>query len=148
NFCIFPFDGGAGDAEFGTVRGMTMGSDGLLYVSDTESIRQVAFDPLDVITYAGGFVSGSADGVGTLAEFFEPRDLAAGIGEIYVADTGNNAIRHIDLGTAEVMTESLVAPISQPQSVEVIGSTLLVNEIGAPVIYAADRTQSPLDLQI
>ena len=45
---------------------------------------------------------GSADGVGSEAEFREPGGISVVAGHIYVADTYNHAIRDAALDTLEV----------------------------------------------
>jgi sugar lactone lactonase YvrE len=50
----------------------------------------------DLTVFAGGTDDGLVDGTGTAAQFFSPGGLALGInGNLYVADTDNNAIRKI-----------------------------------------------------
>lgn len=90
-------DGDAKHARFSDPFGVAMAPDGSIYVADgglTPRIRRVATDG-SVSTYAGG-VHGYAEGRGAAARFGMPSGLAVdGAGVIYVADTGNNAIRRI-----------------------------------------------------
>lgn len=58
----------------------------------------VKFNPAGVMTILAGAVysSGSADGVGAAARFYNPRSVALdGAGNVFVADNGNHAIRKI-----------------------------------------------------
>ncbi|SHN10595.1 gliding motility-associated C-terminal domain-containing protein [Mucilaginibacter sp. OK098] len=79
--------------------GVVTDNAGNLYVSDANLnlIRKVTPDGT-VTTLAGGGngVPGNADGIGTLARFNNPGQLAIdAAGNIYVADSGNNLIRKI-----------------------------------------------------
>ncbi len=64
------------------------------------AIRKIALADGAVSTLAGkGIVSGSADGTGTAATFFQPSGLGVdAAGNVYVADTGNFTIRQIAPG--------------------------------------------------
>jgi len=89
-----------------------LADDGLghLFVSDGDAVRRVdegsgAVTTVAGIAYdvsqAGGFV----DGPGPVARFSEPSGLACDAGGmVYVADSGNSAIRTIDAATGEVAT--------------------------------------------
>lgn len=87
--------------------GVVTDNAGNLYVSDANLnlIRKVTPDGT-VTTFAGGGngVPGSVDGIGTLARFNNPGQLAIdAAGNIYVADTDNHLIRKIT-PDAEVTT--------------------------------------------
>eukprot|EP00966_Prymnesium_polylepis_P288184 6656277-Prymnesium_polylepis.1 len=50
----------------------------------------------NVKTFAGNGFFGMRDGQGMEAQFYRPGAVAVGnLGDVFVADTGNNAIRHI-----------------------------------------------------
>jgi sugar lactone lactonase YvrE len=103
-FCGIPSVSGANDAQcvgatFKNPEGVATDTVGNLYVADTgnNSIRLIA--PVQpgyfASTYAGGS-PGSANGVGTAAQFRSPTGIAVDSARnIYVADTGNNTIRKI-----------------------------------------------------
>lgn len=90
-------DGAAAQARFDEPWGLVRGPDGSLYVADggeANRIRRIAPDG-GVHPFAGS-VEGFADGRGAAAAFHTPSALAVdAAGNLYVADTGNHAIRRI-----------------------------------------------------
>lgn len=52
----------------------------------------------------GSEISGFTDGAASESRFYSPQGLAFGGSGLFVADTGNHAIRYIDLSTDQVMT--------------------------------------------
>lgn len=90
-------EGVAPDARFADPYGIARAADGTLYIADAgdnNRIRRLGSDGT-VITFAGG-AEGFADGTGTAAAFHTPSGLALDReGNLYVADTGNHAIRRI-----------------------------------------------------
>src|SRR5229473_7754371 len=64
-------------------------------------------DAYTVATIAGSGSPGNVDGIGTAAQFNSPFGVAIGSGVAYVADTGNRAIRSVDLTTRIVSTLAL-----------------------------------------
>ena len=98
-------DGTAWNARFNNPQGMTTDAFGNVYVADQDNhaIRRITPNRA-VSTLAGSFTgsgaagfSGSADGAAkTTARFNKPADVAVdAAGNIYVADSGNHAIRKI-----------------------------------------------------
>ena len=91
-------------ARFNAPSGIALDSTATnLYIADTfnNSIRRVVISSGVVTTYAGisGQTTGSSDGVGTVAKFFNPIGIAIdSTGILYVADTRNNLIRKITSG--------------------------------------------------
>lgn len=82
---------------FTSVSGLDFASDGTLYVaaSGLDSVWSVTPDET-ADSIAGSAQSGSSDGIGTNAAFFQPRGLAiAADGNIYVADTFNHTLRRV-----------------------------------------------------
>ena len=91
-------DGFGDGARFNNPFGVAVDSTGNVYVSDTanNSIRKITVGRV-VTTLAGlpGY-AGNTDGSGPDARFWSPQGLTVdSAGNIYVADTGNNAIRKI-----------------------------------------------------
>jgi hypothetical protein len=76
-----------------------------IYIADSLShtIRKIALATGEVTTLAGKAAeSGFADGIGTAARFYMPRGISIDGDYLYVADSGNNIIRKIDMNTREV----------------------------------------------
>jgi len=90
-------DGDAGDARFADPFGVAIGPGGVIYISDagdSPRIRRISPDGM-VSTVAGG-ERGFSDGNGAAARFDTPSGIAVdAAGILYVADTGNNAIRRV-----------------------------------------------------
>lgn len=90
-------DGDAAYARFSDPFGVAAGPDGTIYIADAGDAHRIRALTPDgrVVTRAGGR-RGFADGAAATATFDTPSGLAVDSGgTIYVADTGNNAIRRI-----------------------------------------------------
>ena len=100
-----------------------------LYVADTLNhvIRKVAITSGVVTTLAGtAGTSGSTDGTGTAAHFNSPHGITTDGTNLYVADSGNNTIRKVDIVTGAVTTLAGIAGTS--------GST---NGTGSTALFSA-----------
>lgn len=98
-------DGLGQRAKFGSVDGIAVAANGMIYVADGENncIRQVT-QAGEVTTLTGTSEPGFVDGALTKARFNHPLDVTVGENEkgvpvLLVADSGNNAIRTISLPT-------------------------------------------------
>jgi sugar lactone lactonase YvrE len=94
-------DGAGSAARFYYPQGVATDSAGNLYVADfyNHTIRMLT--PAGVVSTLAGLAgsSGSADGTGSAARFYEPRGVATdAAGNLYVADSGNYTIRQITPG--------------------------------------------------
>jgi sugar lactone lactonase YvrE len=99
-------DGSTGaQAGFKSPQGLAYGS-GTLYIADTgnDTIRQIVLSSTAVFTLAGtAGKAGSVNGATSVATFNAPQGIAYD-GDLYVADTGNELIREIDLLSSVVST--------------------------------------------
>lgn len=134
-------------------------NDNLLYVADTghHAVLECNHDGRVLRTF-GGSVADFMDGVGSAAAFRRPRGLAIGRDAVYVADTGNHALRRIRLVDGHVVTlvgsgrpdESVGGAIgsarsvslNQPWSVAVSEDRVYVALAGSNQIWAHDRVQN------
>jgi hypothetical protein len=85
-------------AKFYNPYGVTADDEGNLYVTDYyySLIRKIVIDTGYVTTLAGSSgTTGTIDGIGRLALFNHPKGITYYNHYLYVADTGNNAIRRI-----------------------------------------------------
>jgi sugar lactone lactonase YvrE len=96
-------DGTGTAAQFSYPSGVAVDSAGNVYVADSGNhlIRRIT-PTGSVITVAGtAGLAGNSDGVGTTAQFNSPLGIAVdNAGNVYVADTSNNAIRKISPSAA------------------------------------------------
>ena len=111
-------NGTLSQARFDHPRGLARDSHGNIYVADTgnHTIRRISTDG-KVSTLAGTpGVSGNSDGTGASACFNLPIALVADANNnIYVADTGNSAIRHVTTdGTVSTLTLTAAPPTPPP----------------------------------
>ena len=99
-------DGIGQAARFSAPLGLA--TDGVhLYVADkdNDTIRSIVIATGEVTTLAGTpRKSGSSDGIGSAALFNVPFGITILGSNLYVADTGNNTIRKIEIATGKVST--------------------------------------------
>lgn len=90
-------DGAAAQARFSDPFGLAIDRDGNVYAADAgENNRIRKITPEGVVSTLAGGPEGFADGTGAGAGFHTPSGMAIdGAGNLFVADTGNNAIRKI-----------------------------------------------------
>jgi len=93
-------DGAGTLASFDAPTGITADASGNLFVADAGNnlIRKIT--PAGVVsTVAGSDSTGSVNGTGNAASFYDPLSVAVdGSGNLYVADAGNDEIRKITSG--------------------------------------------------
>ena len=91
-------DGSYGSALFRSPRGIALDAAENLYVADSGNAVIRKITPAGVVSTVAGSddTQGFVDGTGTAAVFNSPQAVAVdGAGNLYVADTGNSAIRKI-----------------------------------------------------
>ena len=91
-------DGSGTSAHFNYPGGVTTDVAGNVFVADTNNnlIRRIT-PAGSVTTWAGSGARGSADGNGAAAQFRSPRGIVSdGSDGLYVTDTSNYLVRHID----------------------------------------------------
>ena len=148
---------GPDNVLFRSPGGITVGTIGLeksLFVADTgnHSIRRVSLTGATV-TYAGSGSPGFADNTGTTARFVSPEGITFDGSSLFVADTGNHAIRKITPvgavgevttlagdGTSGFLDNAAggSARFSSPVSLVAIGSALFVSDSGNHVVRQVD----------
>jgi sugar lactone lactonase YvrE len=105
-------DGTANDAQFDGPIGIAVDGQGNVYVADTynDRIRKIAPDG-SVTTLAGAGVPGMQDGDAATAMFDTPCGVAVdGLGNLYVADTANHAVRKLTpTGEVSTLTQALTS---------------------------------------
>jgi sugar lactone lactonase YvrE len=101
-------DGTGAEARFNAPREVAADGAGNVYVADTGNhiIRKVVLATGATSTIAGQVgVAGSANGVGTAAQFNNPRGLAVdAAGNLFIVDSYNQTIRKMVLATGAVST--------------------------------------------
>lgn len=132
-------DGAGAAAQFYHPQGVGVDRDGNVYVADTGNATIRRINPAGVVTTLAGSAgqTGSSDGVGATARFFNPNDVAADAdGNVYVADSRNSTIRKI---TPAGVVTTLAGSAGQNGSVDGLGGAARFNE---PYGVAVDRAGS------
>ena len=132
-------DGTGSAARFSNPSAVVADSSGNLYVADTgnSTIRKVT--PSGVVTTFAGTAGniGSADGVGSAAQFNSPGGLAIdSAGNIFVADSGNSTIREI---TPDGTVSTFAGTPGVVGSADGTGSAAQFNGPGALAIDSSDN---------
>ena len=137
-------------ALFDNPTGVAVDAGGSIYVADNmnQTIRRIAPGGM-VTTFAGSAgKTGSTDGLGGVARFFNPSGVAAdGAGNIYVADSGNDLIRKISPAGAVTTVAGLVG---NPGSADATGGLARFNQPAgvavnsAGIVFVADTGNSTI----
>lgn len=121
-------NGDASTAEFSAPTGVAVDASGDVYVADSgnNAIRMLATTGF-ATTVAGTGAAGFGNGASASATFSDPMGVAVDkAGNVYVADTGNNAIREISTsGTVSTLAGS--------------GTAGYVNDVGAAAEFSGPQ---------
>lgn len=143
-------DGACNVAMFNSPRGISSSVDGTkVFVSDLSNQRVRLIDRSNggcvVSTLGGGGLVGYADGAGTNAKFSNLRELTfSALGDAYVGDYSNNAVRKIEAATGITTTVAGGAGVSRAGYKDGTGTQALFNGPRSVVmlldgsIYVAD----------
>lgn len=128
-------------ARFNMPLGVGSDEQGNLYIADTSNhtIRKLNQATGSVTTIAGTATqSGQVGGIGAAARFFSPWAVVGdGAGSLYISDTGNHAIRKLELasGTVTTLAGNLTNTAATPGSSDGDGTAASFNR---PVGLAYD----------
>ncbi len=128
---------------------------GGLAVADSAHHRVLVLDGTGRLVRSIGWgLEGFADGAADTAAFRYPQGLAERAGMLYVADTGNHAVRRVDLATGRVETvagtgqkaegpvrpaaDARTAALRSPWDVVFVGDTLWIAMAGAHQLWRLD----------
>ncbi len=130
---------------------------GRLFIADSDNNRILISDMSGALQQAiGSGTRGLKDGASDVAEFNQPQGLAlsADGNVLYVADTRNHAIRHVDLSTGAVTTlagdgqraqtvpvsaaDAKVTSLASPWGLQLIGDTIYIGMAGTHQIWTLD----------
>lgn len=143
-------DGTGAAARFSRPNAVAVDVAGNVYVADTGNHTVRKITPAGVVTTLSGMgnVYGGSDGVGSLARFAAPEGIAVdGAGNVYVADTLNQAIRKI---TPSAVVTTIAGSVGSAGSADGIGiaatfsnPTGVVSD-GGGNLYVADSSNQTI----
>lgn len=136
-------------------------ANGRLAVADSGHHRIVLLDPSGrQIRTVGSGLEGFGDGAPETASFRSPQGLAEHAGALYVADTGNHALRRVDLASGRVETvagtgrkaegairpaaDARTAALRSPWDVVPLGDTLWIAMAGSHQLWKLEVASGAL----
>ncbi|MDF9832449.1 putative repeat protein (TIGR02543 family) [Ereboglobus sp. PH5-5] len=157
NAAIRKLTSGAAASTFATLgaapSGIATDAEGNTYVADAGTHAIYKITPAGAVTTLAGNpgASGLVDAAGSAARFNAPRALAHdAAGALYIADTGNNAIRKLVLDTGAVTTiypaAAGAAPLTAPAGLALGSGTLYIADTGCDAIRALALATGSLTL--
>jgi thiol-disulfide isomerase/thioredoxin/sugar lactone lactonase YvrE len=138
-------------------------SGGGLAVADSGHQRLLLLDGSGRLVRAiGSGLEGFSDGAADSASFRSPQGLAERSGALYVADTGNHAVRRVDLATGRVETvagtgrkaertiqpaaDARIAALRSPWDLTFLGDTLWIAMAGSHQLWRLDVRSGALSV--
>ncbi len=114
--------------------------DGVLYIAETGKNRILKLTNGKTSTLAGNGIEGLTDGIGSESSFSAPQGVAVGDdGTVYVADTGNGAVRQIKGGAVTTLAvrdpEQLSGGLMSPVGLLARGNSLYICDTFARKIF-------------
>lgn len=143
-------DGAAREAEFNGPVGVAVDAQGNIYIADTYNdrirklttdgqVRTIAGESAEAGGAGGGTSPGYSDGPAMSARFDTPCALAVtATGDVYIADTGNNAIRKLTTD-GQVTTIARASALTDDQSLLFAPAGLALTHDGFLYITGNDR---------
>lgn len=139
-------DGTGTAAKFAEPRGVGVDAAGNVYVADYNNHKVRKITPAGVVTtLAGSGSPGNSDGTGSTAQFRGLISLAVSSdGTVYVADTGNRAVRKITpAGVVSTYAGGAGAPYGEIRGIAVSSSgTVYVSDFNKHAIYQLNSSGS------
>lgn len=134
-------DGSLQEARFLEPTGL-YSADGTLYVTDSGNHRICQIKDGKVSTIAGSTEEGYTDAAATRAQFSSPQGILYHNGVLYVADTGNGAIRVISNGSVSTLCaagslKGGLAPV-MPRALAITDDHLYVGDVFARTVFRLD----------
>ncbi|HEX5961659.1 MAG TPA: thioredoxin-like domain-containing protein [Rhodanobacteraceae bacterium] len=120
-------DGAPGEAEFAQPSGLSVHGNTLYDVDpESSSVRAITLPdgPVATLVGRGLFDFGMRDGTARSALLQHAEGIAWNAGDLYIADTFNNALRKLDLATHTVTT--VAALLDRPLAVAVLSPDVLL----------------------
>ncbi|MBD1392952.1 NHL domain-containing protein [Mucilaginibacter glaciei] len=128
-------DGVAANASFSNPTGLAIDAAGNLYVAESSNNKIRKITPGGIVsTYAGTGVIGAKNGSSAEATFNQPSGLTVdGLGNLYVADQGNNLVR-------KITPDGKVTTLLESSFIEESNSTSVITRIKQPAGLTIDAT--------
>ena len=138
-------DGIGAQARFSRPSSVALDTAGNVFVADTDNHAVRKITPAGVVSSVAGMggIAGFSDAIGEQSKFFQPSGIAVdAIGNVYVADSGNNVVRKIAPSGA---VSTMAGSNTSYGSADGIGEAARFDQpVGVVVdpggnLYAADR---------
>jgi sugar lactone lactonase YvrE len=139
-------DGTGSAARFNIPTGVASDSAGNIYVADFQNHTIRMIDTGGAVTTLAGLAgtSGTADNTGPAARFFNPRSIATdSLDTLYVADSGNHAIRIVAAGGVVTTFAGLAGASGTSDGTGTVARFYLPQGVATDSndnVYVADRT--------